>query len=345
MSSKKIITKQGKINDYLHLIDMHEFGMRRVLSSFIAEFDDCVIIMDCGSSLDVKRIWRYLKRKDVPLSSVRYLITSHHHFDHVGGMWKLYERVKKCNPNIKILTNLKTKQLLNDSNFHMARGRRTYGDMVGVMKPIEDEAFKLIEPSTRFSNNLDELEIHETFSLNKEPVSLVIFNTPGHTPDHQSIAFIRNEEIDFIFYGEAVGTLYHSSKLLTTPTSMPIFFDHEEYMNSFRNLTKLKTPLMCGFGHFGIVNGKENVAEILCEHGRFINEFRSKVKQFYDENPKTSYVVEHLISFFSGRADIAGDMGLIPDNILLGVVYGMMMSLGYRSLEGEELSILKKYQN
>ena len=109
---KIILTNTGKINDYIHLLDLQEFGMPRVLACFIARFDEATVIMDCGSSLEVKRISRYLKRNDIPLSSVKYLIPTHHHFDHAGGLWALKDEIKKHNPDVKILTNKKTKTLL-----------------------------------------------------------------------------------------------------------------------------------------------------------------------------------------------------------------------------------------
>jgi glyoxylase-like metal-dependent hydrolase (beta-lactamase superfamily II) len=344
--SKPIIISPGKINEYLHLVDLKEFGIPHILSSFIAEFDECSVIMDCGSSLDVVKLIKYLKAKKIPLETVKFLISSHHHFDHNGGMWKLYEEIKKFNPDVKILTNKTTKELLNNYDFHLKRGKRTYGDLVGKMKTIEESAFEIIEPSNIFTDKLPSLEYLKKFKSNGKELNLSIFNTPGHTPDHQSIAFVNNNEIEFIFYGEAVGTLYHSTKLVTTPTSMPLFFNYEKYMNSLYNLEKLKTPLTCGFAHYGVVKGKENVNYILQEHEEFMKAFRTKVIKYYKEQPETKYVFQKLIPFFNGRYDISfGKRNNILNQIILGLVYGMMMDLGYRQPEDYELKLLKKYEN
>jgi glyoxylase-like metal-dependent hydrolase (beta-lactamase superfamily II) len=341
----KILVSSGKINEYIHFVDLYEFGIPQILSAFIGDFEDSCIIMDCGSSLDVEKLIIYLQKADIPLEKVEYLITSHHHFDHNGGMWKLYEKIKRYNSQVKILTNITTKELLNDHKFHLARGERTYGEFVGKMKPIKDEAFEIITPSNRFTSTLSSLEYIKSFKNAGEEIKLVIFHTPGHTPDHQSIAFIRDEEIDFIFFGEAVGTLYHSSRLVTTPTSMPIFFDYETYMDSFYNLTKLKVPSKCGFGHFGVVNGKKNVAYILNEHEHFMKTFHEKVITYYNDKPKTKYVFNKIKPFFEGRYDVSFKKNdEILDGILLGLVYGMMMSLGYRTPAKHELKKIKKYR-
>ncbi len=344
--SLPILTSSGKINKYIRLVDLKEFGFPQILSVFIAEFDESCVIMDSGSSLDVVKLINYLKEVNIPLENVKYLITTHHHFDHNGGMWKLYEEIKKYNPEVKILTNKTTKELLNDYEFHLARGKRTYGNFVGTMKPIEDNAFEIIQPSNIFTDTLSSLDYLKTFKIGEKEVKLAIFHTPGHTPDHQSIAFISDNEIEFIFYGEAVGTLYHSSKLVTTPTSMPIFFNYEDYMDSLYNLKKLKTPLICGFGHFGVVNRKKNVNYILQEHLKFMKTFRAKVIQYYKEKQETKYVLEKIKPLFNGRFDISfGNMDQILNDIILGLVYGMMMALGFRSPEDHELELLKKYNN
>lgn len=342
-----IITSSGKINDYIHLVDLHEFGFPHILSVFIAEFDDCCILMDSGSSLDVIKLMKYLKKAKIPLQKINYLTTSHHHFDHNGGIWKLYEKLKKHNPNVKILTNEITKELLNDYEFHLARGRRTYGDFIGKMKPIEEEAFEIIKPSYNFTNNNGQIKTLKHFRINGRKIKLIIIGTPGHTPDHQSIAFINEkEEIEFIFLGEAAGTLYHSSKLITTPTSMPIFFDYEEYMNSLHNLLKLSPPLNCGFGHFGVVRGKENIAYLLKEHEEFMKNFHDAIMKLYHEYPETKYIVENVKPLFKGRYDIYNEKSdMVFDKILLGVVYGMMLSLGYRSITKKEVEKVKKIRS
>ncbi|MGQ4874459.1 MAG: MBL fold metallo-hydrolase [Promethearchaeia archaeon] len=327
--NEKIIIDQGKVNDFIHLVDLHGFGGRRILSGYIAEFDDCSVIMDCGSSLNVKWMLKYLKKHNISKTSIKYLLTSHHHFDHNGGMWKLYEEIKKENPEVKILTNQKTMELLNDFEEHLSRGKRTYGNLIGVMKPIEEDAFKIIEPSNKFGKDINNLEIHETFESKGSKIRMSVLKTPGHTPDHQSILFVRNGIQEFIFFGEAIGTLYHSSKLVTTPTSMPIYFNFKEYMNSVENLRKLN-PKQAGFGHYGVVNGENNVQKIMEEHKNFMNEFRELIIKYYNEKPETKYIVEKITPYLTKRTDIKSEFSEVFRNIVLGVVYGMMVDLGYR---------------
>ena len=330
MTHKAITVESGKFNEYLHHIDLKEFGESKILSSFIAEFDDFSLFLDSGSSLEVNRALRYATKNKIQLSSVKYLITTHHHFDHCGGMWKLYNEIKKYNPNVKILTNNKTKDLLNNYEYHLNRAKRTFGKFIGEMRPIEDEGFKIIKPSTNFNNGLKSFDIIDKFNINGLEIKLAILNTPGHTLDHQCPIFIKNDDIDFIFFGEAVGTLYHSSKLITLPTSMPIYFRYKDYMETIENLKKIK-PSTAGFGHFGVVHGRDNVRNLLLDNESIMKEFRSDIIKYYQEKPETKYVVKKVFQKMVLRTDLySGDKHPILQNIILGITYGMMMDLGYR---------------
>ncbi|MHA2180524.1 MAG: MBL fold metallo-hydrolase [Promethearchaeota archaeon] len=342
MSSDLITLKSGKVNNYLHHIDVKAYGRQRMLSVFLGEFDEGCILIDCGSSLDIKNGLTYFKKNNIELSSLKYLIPTHHHFDHAGGFWKLYEYIKKHNSEIKILTNKITKELLNDFKLHLQRGMRTYGDLVGAMKPIDDKAFKFIEPIQDFNVKPVNLEIIDKFHITGTEIKLTIFKTPGHTPDHQCPVLIKDGNIDFIHYGESAGTIYHESKLLTMPTSMPIYYNHEKYMETLDKLIET-VPLNAGFGHFGLVTGRNNIKELLIEHKSFVKQFREQIIRFYSEKPETKYVLNKVKSWLLTRTDLSMEHSPVLAGISLGIVYGMMTSLGYRKIPEEELVYYNKF--
>ena len=323
-----ITIETRKINEYLYHIDVKAYGTPRMLSIFVGQFDNCSVLIDCGSSLDTKKLIRFLKKLKIDLSSFKYLITTHHHFDHNGGLWQLYEILKDYNPEVKILTNKKTKELLNNYEEHLARGKRTYGNLIGTMKPIEESAFQIVEPSTNFNSEANELDFIDSFTINGSKVKFGILKTPGHTPDHQCPIFVKDNLIDFIQLGESVGTIYHASELITMPTSMPTYYNHEEYMATLRNLKEL-SPSKAGFGHFGVINGQENVRKMLLEHEVFMKKFREAIIRFYNKKPETRYVLEQIMPMLIPRTDLSIEDNPVFNGIALGIVYGMMMDLGY----------------
>ncbi len=328
--NREIITiNSTKINNYLHHVDLNQFGAKRILSSFIGEFDENIVLLDCGTSLTVNHLLRYMRKNDLNLSKVKYLIPTHHHFDHAGGMWLLYEKIKKYNTNVKILTNQMTKELLNNYNSHLARAKRTFGNFIGEMKNIKDDAFEIISPTIEFSKDLKSLEIFDIFPVQGEEIKLAIIKSPGHTPDHQCLLFILDNKIDFIYLGEAAGTLFHSRQLLSIPSSMPVYFNFREYMETLKQLKKLHVS-HAGLCHFGVINDNNNVHEFLLDHEKLMNDFREIIIKSYDENPKTRHVVDKTLPMLSLRTDLVGNNHPVLKNIVLAVTYGMMMDLGYR---------------
>lgn len=324
-----IVLESGKVREYLHHIDTRQFGGRRLNSAFLFHLNDVSVLMDAGTSDEVHQLIKYFKKNSIPLSSFKYLIPSQHHFDHAGGFWKLYEIISKENPDVKILTNEKNKQHLNDSDWHMKRGRSTYGIFVGEMRPIPDEAFEIITPTLNFNNYLTNENMHHLTDFNGNKYNLIIFNTPGHVDDHQCPAIVKNDEIDFMYFGEACGTLYHSSQLTTLPTSMPPQFNYETFMKTLNNLSKLEIN-SCGFGHFGFVNKKENVKTLISDQISFLKEYREKIIELYNEEPSTRYIVENIQHFIAKRSDILKEDHPVLSSLFVALIYGVLMDLGYR---------------
>lgn len=322
MTEEIIIAKPKKINDYLHFFDLGRNGM---LSGFIAEFDGCSLCMDVGSSLQFKNVLRYAKGNNISLSSFKYFIPSHHHYDHNGGLWKIIEIIKEHNSEVKILTNKLTKDFLNNYKDHFNRARKAYGPMVGEMREIDHNNFQIINRS----EDPEDLKIIDIFSVNGSEVELAILKTPGHVPDHECSVFIKDGEVDFIFLGEAAGFLQHTSKLVTLPVSAPPLYSFNDDMETIKKLKKLKANNV-GFAHYGVVVGKDNVEEILTDHEIFMKEFRARIIEYHEEKDDTKYICEKIAPFLLPRSSI---FKKISDGVIytaLQGVYGVMIDLGYR---------------
>jgi hypothetical protein len=111
-------------------------------------------------------------------------------------------------------------------------------------------------------------------------------------------------------------------------------------MKSLENLKQL-SPLKAGFGHFGVVNGKDNVHKILFEHESFMKKYKSLIIKYYNEKAETKYILENMLPTLLPRTDLSIEDVPIFKNIALGIVYGMMISLGYRSIPDNEMKYLK----
>ena len=330
-----IFLESGKINDYMHLVDIKQFGRKRVTAIYIAEFEDGVVIIDCGTALDVKKVLRYMKKKNISLSLVKYIIASHHHFDHTGGLWMLYDIIKPHNPKVTIMSSLITMEILANLNQapHFKHAEKTFGGLMGELRDIPRDYFKIIRSDEYFDEKNDFFTPIDIFRTKNYSIQLSAILTPGHAPGHISIIFLKDGVVDFVYLGEAAGALSNDSKLISVPTSSAPDFNNNDYMNSLKKIIRLR-PLSIGYCHFGVVSGAEDVREILNDNESIMTDFRNLIIKYYNEKPETAYVFEKIKHELIYRVNLH-DQGLFEDNLAftklgISIIYGMMMDLGYR---------------
>ncbi|UCE13006.1 MAG: MBL fold metallo-hydrolase [Candidatus Heimdallarchaeota archaeon] len=317
MNINPIITTSGKITQEIYHLDIGQYHIPRSCSVFLLITPKSIVIMDTGTSEDVYSILKFMKNQ-FPLRRVRYLIPSHHHFDHSGGMWKLWKIIKDYNPEVKILTIERTKKLLQDPNSHHERAKRTFGDFIGIMEPLLDEnAYEIVEPS----------DLIKIPGLNQSQ-HLQLVSTPGHTLDHVCPTLFEKDKVKFTYLGEAAGGLLHSKQLVTLPSSMPPEFDFRVYIQSLEKLIEMK-PQNSGYSHAGAVIGHEGVSEALIENKEYSFFFRDFVKSKFSERGETRFVVEQFIEQeLKARSDVP--MNELYTNYVVAVVYGQLIDLGLK---------------
>jgi glyoxylase-like metal-dependent hydrolase (beta-lactamase superfamily II) len=259
-----------------------------------------------------------MKNNNYPLKKVKYLVPSHHHFDHLGGGWKLWKIIREFNPEVKILTIDRTKKLLQDPINHLNRAKRTFGKLVGIMEPFpDDNAYEIIEPD----------EPIKIPGLNSSK-NLQLVSSPGHTLDHVCPTLFDDNKPIFTYLGEAAGGLLHSEKLVTVPSSMPPEFNFNLYIQSLEKINDIK-PLNVGYAHTGAVRGYEGVMQVLNEHREFSFHFREFVKNKFLERGETKYVVEQFIEQeMKDRSDVK--FSDLSTRYVVAVVYGQLVDLGFK---------------
>ncbi|MFW9903730.1 MAG: MBL fold metallo-hydrolase [Candidatus Thorarchaeota archaeon] len=315
MKSSSIIKTSGKITDDIFHLDLNQYNIPRSCSVFLLITPQSIVIMDIGTSNDVKTIFECLKTINLPLKNIRYLVPSHHHFDHFGGGWKLWNIIKKFNPQVKVLTTEETKKYLQKPQRHLNRAKRTFGERIGLMKPLPEEAYEITE-------------LNESIPIPGLDKQFKLLPTPGHTSDHVCPVIEKNGQTEFVYLSECAGGLLHSKKLLTVPSSMPPDFNFGTYIQSLRNVLTLKS-LNVGYAHAGAVRGQEVVKQVLEEHIEFSFFFRDFVKKKFTERKKTRYVVEQFLDQEMKKRSEAHNHELYV-NYVVAVVYGQLVDLGLK---------------
>ncbi len=328
-----ILFTAGQFYKYLYLIDTYQFGTSRITSVFCYWDGQSCYLFDICTSLDVDRVLTTLRSWGITPIHMKGIIPSHYHFDHCGGCTTLWQHIHPHNPAFRIICTEKTKHLLQNGADHLIGARSTFG-VVGSMDPIPDqqinEAYDIVAP-----NKPLDLEICPEFSVE-------LLSTPGHCPDHHCPILYDDGKARFGFGGEAAGTLYHGSQLISLPTSMPPHFQFDLYMASLAKLQALQLDYF-GLCHFGVISGIEDINTYLTNHATFMHQFREAVIKFYHENPSTRYIITQCNQSglnFGDRVDplfqkVAKNSSFFQ-NLQVALTYGILVDLGYRSPKYEQ---------
>lgn len=316
------LTKEsGWITENVYMLDILQYNIPSICTTFIIRSKNKIAVLDSGTSNETDNIILTLKNLKIDLTDVDYLIPSHYHFDHAGGMWKLWETISKKNKEVKIVTTSQTQErLLHHTDLHLKRARRTFGDFVGIMNTPPLKAFEIVSYNEILPLDFD--------------LTLKIIDTPGHTADHSSPLLLNSNFPEFIYLAEAAGTLFHSSQLTTLPSSMPPDFNYKSYINSLEKLISINA-LNAGYCHIGCVKGVKNVKNVLVDNLNYSKFFRDYLIKKYNEGQgSTRYIVNEFIKNEAPKRTDLPIEGLFS-NTILAVVFGQLIDLGLKKFKDD----------
>jgi glyoxylase-like metal-dependent hydrolase (beta-lactamase superfamily II) len=188
-------------------------------SAFIIKGSDPVLI-DTGAGRSIKRLVENIEAVGVDPKSVKRVVLTHNHIDHIGGMEYL-----KSNFDVKFFMHE-----LDAGAVEMGDGIVTAASMYGVrLDPI----------------NIDVVFSDAAFSLDFDDTKLVLLHTPGHTPGSVS-PYIDIDGLRVLFAQDVHGPF------------MDVFgSDIGMWRKSMEKLKGLKPDVLCE-GHFGIFRPRES---------------------------------------------------------------------------------------
>ena len=110
---------------------------------------------------------------------------------------------------------------------------------------------------------------------------------------------------------------------------MPPSFQYEVTLDSLEKLIQIN-PQNIGYCHFGAVTTVEDSMVMLQDQKELIGTCRERIRQLYEEYQSTRQVVSEFIrETYAIRTDYPPGNKII-ENIILAVVYGMLIELGYK---------------
>jgi glyoxylase-like metal-dependent hydrolase (beta-lactamase superfamily II) len=215
---KKAKVEKLLVTEHVYQVAGGDITAAEDAASFLIKGSDPVLI-DTGAGRSIKRIVENIEAVGVDPKSVKRVVLTHNHIDHIGGMEYL-----KSNYDVTFFMHE-----LDAEAVEMGDSIVTAASMYGVyLDPI----------------NVDVKFTDEEFALDFDDTKLILLHTPGHTPGSVS-PYIDIDGVRVLFAQDVHGPF------------MDVFgSDIRAWRKSMEKLKGIKPDVLCE-GHFGIYRPRE----------------------------------------------------------------------------------------
>jgi glyoxylase-like metal-dependent hydrolase (beta-lactamase superfamily II) len=221
---------------------------------------------------------------ELGLSKPDYIIPTHIHLDHAGGVGRLAQLF----PNTKIVVNRQGARHIIEPSRLIKSTRMAFGDdfedTYGPILPVPESRLRVVGDGERLPVGRREL---------------VIIHTPGHAPHHIAIFDTKTKGL---FCGEALGLIY-SPGYPPLPAVAPPSFDMELYLNDMERLKALE-PRLLFYSHGSVAGEPEKLIATVRENTRLVGDFILRnLRGGEREETIISHVGDYLRSHFGASLD------------------------------------------
>lgn len=185
-------------------------------------------LIDVGPSVGIASLTSTLAKLRIPLDTIDYIILTHIHMDHAGGIGTAL----KIMPNAKIVAHAFARPHLIDPSKLWKASLKVEGDLplkYGMIESVPED--HIISATEGMMINLGDDNLWETYL------------TPGHAPHH---ICIFNRTSGMLMAGDAAGMFSHKSRRIVMPPTATF----RELISSIDKLIALKPKIIC-FSHVG----------------------------------------------------------------------------------------------
>ncbi len=190
-------------------------------------------LVETGPTVQVETILKGLAQIGYPPTSIDYIIPTHIHLDHGGGVGYAAHQF----PHTMVVVHERGARHLVDPSKLIAGTKQIYGEdfeqEYGPILAVPEERLKVVRDG-------DIIPLGDR--------QLRVIYSPGHAPHH--ICLLESTSRG-LFCGEALGA-YFAQENKVTPLANPGEFDLELALETINKLRGV-TPQMLFFSHFGVV--------------------------------------------------------------------------------------------
>lgn len=218
-----------KIDDRVFLVGGYGFSRPEDCLVYLLKGDQSLALIDCGLGRSVDTILRNTASLGLDEHKVEYVVATHGHIDHIGGLAQLKQR------GVKVLAHQDDLPAISQYN-----PRLNAADMYGVsFTPVE----------------VDLVIKGETGQLELGGLTLHLLHTPGHTPG--SMVGYADLEGQRILFGQDIHGPFHSAWRSNI----------KQWRRSMEKVMALQADILCE-GHYGVIEGRKKVEDFIKQHLR-----------------------------------------------------------------------------
>jgi len=215
-----------KITKEIHQVGGGQLTSPEDAAVYLMNINGHAALVDAGCGGSTNKLIKNIRECNVETGQIEYILITHCHFDHTGGVKGLKEKLPGC---VAVAHELDALYLEQGDNTVTAA--RWYGAR--------------IEPFTverKLTGSEEEIILGERV--------IRAIHIPGHSPG--SAVYLVESEGRKILFGQDV----HG------PIEPAIKSDRAAYRRSLELLLTLEADILCE-GHYGIFDGKEEVADFI----------------------------------------------------------------------------------
>ena len=194
-------------------------------AAYLINFDGHAALVDAGCGRGMEKLLKNIRSCGVSFDQIEYLLITHCHFDHTGGVSALKEIIP-----FQIIAHEQEAPFMEKGD-NTVTAAKWYG---ASLQPFQIDR-KLNQPRV-------------DIKLGGRTIEAI--HAPGHSPG--SLVYLTESEGKKVLFGQDV----HG------PLDPLILSNKAEYMQSLKMMAALDSDILCE-GHYGVYEGKNDVKKFI----------------------------------------------------------------------------------
>lgn len=222
---KRITGKHLQVTSEIHQVGGGDLTQGEDAAIYLLHFEGHTALVDAGCGHSMDQLMRNIESCGVTPSDIEWILVTHCHFDHTGGVKALKDTI-----GCKVIAHALDAPFLETGD-NQVTAATWYGST--------------IEPFTvdrKLSSPREDIQIGDRIVL--------ALHTPGHSPG--SVVYLAESDGLKVLFGQDVHGPLHPS-LLSNRT---------DYLRSLELMLTLDADILCE-GHYGVIKGKNKVREFI----------------------------------------------------------------------------------